>query len=50
VTEPFAAETEITGPVVAKLFVSSSATDADLFLGVHFDGRRESCLLLPVIP
>ncbi|MBA3855249.1 MAG: peptidase S15, partial [Gemmatimonas sp.] len=30
--EPFAAETEITGPAAAKLFVSSSTADADLFL------------------
>jgi uncharacterized protein len=29
---PLAAETEITGPVAAQLFVSSSSTDADLFL------------------
>ena len=35
VTEPMAAETEITGPVAAKLFVSSSTSDADLFLGLH---------------
>jgi predicted acyl esterase len=28
---PAAAETEITGPVAARLFVSSSVTDADLF-------------------
>jgi uncharacterized protein len=28
---PLAAETEITGPVAARLFVSSSVTDADLF-------------------
>jgi uncharacterized protein len=35
VTEPFAAATEITGPVAAKLFVSSSSADADLFLGLH---------------
>jgi predicted acyl esterase len=32
VTPPLAAPTEITGPVAAKLFVSSSTTDADLFL------------------
>ncbi len=32
VTEPFAAETEITGPLAAKLIVSSSTSDADLFL------------------
>ncbi len=35
VTAPMAAPTEITGPVAAKLFVSSSTTDADLFLGLH---------------
>ena len=29
---PLEAETEITGPLAAKLFVSSSTTDADLFL------------------
>jgi uncharacterized protein len=29
---PFSGEIEITGPVAAKLFVSSSTTDADLFL------------------
>ncbi len=32
VTEPFAAETEITGPLAARLFVSSSTSDADLFV------------------
>jgi predicted acyl esterase len=31
-TPPLHAETEITGPVAAKLFVSSSTIDADLFL------------------
>ncbi len=31
-TAPLEQETEITGPVAAKLFVSSSAADADLFL------------------
>ncbi|OGK78055.1 MAG: peptidase S15 [Candidatus Rokubacteria bacterium RBG_16_73_20] len=31
-TPPLEAETEITGPVAAKLFVSSETTDADLFL------------------
>jgi hypothetical protein len=30
-TEPFAAETEITGPVKLRLWVSSSGDDADLF-------------------
>jgi uncharacterized protein len=32
VTRPLEAETEITGPVAARLFVASSTTDADLFL------------------
>jgi predicted acyl esterase len=31
-TEPFAADTEITGPAAARLFVASSTEDADLFL------------------
>lgn len=31
-TQPFEEETEITGPLAAKLFVSSSTKDADLFL------------------
>jgi predicted acyl esterase len=34
-TAPFTAETEITGPLAAKLFVSSTTTDADLFLIVQ---------------
>lgn len=34
-TEPFAEETEITGPVSARLFVSSASIDADLFLVLH---------------
>jgi uncharacterized protein len=33
--EPLATETEITGPVAARLFVSSSVGDADLFLIVR---------------
>lgn len=32
ISEPLAAQTELTGPVAAKLWVSSSTTDADLFL------------------
>jgi predicted acyl esterase len=32
VTPPFETETEITGPVAAKLFISSSTSDADMFL------------------
>ena len=42
-TAPFGHETEITGPVAAKLFVSSSTSDADLFVVVHLfdpDGRE----------
>ena len=31
-TEPFDTETEITGPIAAKLFVSSETIDADIFL------------------
>jgi putative CocE/NonD family hydrolase len=41
--EPVAEETEITGPVAAKLFVSSSTVDADLFLVLRAfdpDGRE----------
>ena len=32
VSAPFAAETEITGPIAARIWVSSSTVDADLFL------------------
>jgi len=34
-TEPASEETEITGPIAAKLFVSSETADADLFLVVR---------------
>ena len=34
-TEPFTEETEITGPLAAKLFISSTTSDADLFLIVQ---------------
>lgn len=43
VSAPFEAETEITGPLACKLFVSSSTTDADLFLILHLfdpEGRE----------
>jgi predicted acyl esterase len=43
VTDPLTDETEITGPVAAKLYVSSSTADADLFLVLHVfdpDGRE----------
>ncbi len=36
---PFEAETEVTGPVAAKLFVSSSTSDADLFLVLRLFDR-----------
>jgi predicted acyl esterase len=34
-TTPLETETEITGPIAAKLFISSETTDADLFLVVR---------------
>jgi predicted acyl esterase len=34
-TPPLEAETEVTGPIAARLFLSSSTTDADLFLVVR---------------
>ncbi|MGH8950065.1 MAG: CocE/NonD family hydrolase C-terminal non-catalytic domain-containing protein, partial [Acidimicrobiia bacterium] len=34
-TPPLPEDTEVTGPVAAKLFISSSTTDADLFLVVR---------------
>jgi len=34
-TAPFAKETEITGPLKAKLFVSSSTADMDLFVDIR---------------
>lgn len=41
-TDEFAEETEITGPLSAKLFVSSSTADADLFVTLlGFDADRE---------
>jgi predicted acyl esterase len=42
-TPPLSEETEITGPVAAKLFVSSSTTDADIFLALRLfdpDGKE----------
>jgi len=42
-TAPFTEETEITGPVAARLFVSSDTTDADLFLVLRLyapDGKE----------
>jgi len=41
-TPPLDRETEITGPIAAKLFISSSTRDADLFLIVRvFDPRGD---------
>ncbi len=41
-TPPLTEETEITGPVAAKLFLSSDTTDADVFLVLHvFDPAGE---------
>ncbi len=41
-TEPLPEQTEITGPIAAKLYVSSSTADADLFLVVRvFDPQGE---------
>jgi predicted acyl esterase len=37
-TEPLARETEITGPIAVRLFVSSSTEDADLFVVVRVFG------------
>jgi predicted acyl esterase len=34
-TQPLTAETEITGPIAVKLFISSETTDADLFVVVR---------------
>ena len=39
-TEPLAQETEITGPSALKLFVSSSTSDADIFVGAARVHRR----------
>ena len=41
-TVPMPEDTEITGPMAARLFISSSTADADLFLVVHvFDPHGE---------
>jgi len=45
-TEPFEDETEITGPVAATVFVSSSTTDADVFCVLRvFDPDGEEVVL-----
>lgn len=44
-TQPFEQETEITGPMASKLFISSSTVDADLFLTVRlFDTSGKEVL------
>ena len=44
-SKPMEAETEITGPLAAKLFVSSSTTDADLFVVFRvFDDKGKEVL------
>jgi uncharacterized protein len=46
-TEPMAEELEITGPVAAKLFVSSDTTDADLFLVLRvFDPQGKEVVFI----
>ncbi len=46
-TEAFAEDTEITGPVAAKLFVSSDTTDADLFLVLRlFDPQGKEVVFI----
>jgi uncharacterized protein len=44
-TEPFEDETELTGPMTSKLFISSTTNDADLFLTVRlFDAEDNEIL------
>jgi hypothetical protein len=52
VSAPLAQETEITGPLAAKLFVSSSTSDADLFLvfQVYTPDLREVTFLGAIDP
>jgi len=46
-TEPFSEETEITGPLAAKLWISSSTEDADLFLVLRlFDPENDEVLFV----
>ncbi len=40
-TSPFAEETEVTGPLAARLYVSSETVDADLFLIVRLFDENE---------
>ena len=40
-TEPFVEETEITGPVASKLFLSSETEDSDLFLILRLFNEQE---------
>src|SRR6516162_8219988 len=46
-TPPLPAETEITGPAAAKLFVSSATTDADIFLVLRvFDPGNKDAVFI----
>jgi uncharacterized protein len=46
-SDPFEADTELTGPMAAKLFVSSTTTDADLFLAVRlYDPQDKEVLFV----
>lgn len=46
-SEPLAEETELTGPMAAKLFVASSTNDADIFVAVRvFDPDGEEVLFV----
>jgi uncharacterized protein len=49
-SSPFAQETEITGPVAARLFVSSESTDADVFAVLRlFDPQGEEIVFVGAI-
>ncbi len=49
-TSPMDSETEVTGPIAAKLFVSSSTSDADLFVVVRvFDPEGEEVTFMGAI-
>ncbi|MES2450112.1 MAG: CocE/NonD family hydrolase [Pseudomonadota bacterium] len=49
-TGPFAEETEVTGPVAAKLFISSTTVDADLLLTLRlFDPEDREVLFVGAV-
>lgn len=46
-SDPFEQDTEITGPLATKLFVSSTTTDADIFLALRlYDRDRKEVLFV----